>query len=431
MFAELDATEIRAAYTLARRNYALLDIDTDAALEELDRVPISVHCWQGDDVRGFETSRGAADGGGILATGNCPGIARNGNELRADADKAFSLIPGLLRFNLHAIYAEPDAGTVERDQLEPEHFRHWLDWARRNRVALDFNPTYFAHPLADDGATLSHPDPEVQQFWIRHAQACRRIGAAMGRAQKSPCLVNHWIPDGAKDHPADRWGPRKRLKAALDEVLREPIAPELCRDTLECKLFGLGSEDFVVGSHEFYLGYGLTHGVPVCLDMGHFHPTETLHDKVSAILTFQDQILLHISRGMRWDSDHVVVFNDDVLRLLLEVVRGQALSRAAIALDFFDAGMNRIGAWVIGARATKKALLFALLDPTERLRRFEAEADMAAKLGLGEAMKTMPLGAVWDMYCLQHDTPVGAAWLNEMHAYEKRVQRHRIEPVAT
>lgn len=424
-FPERNRQEVEAAYEAAKKLYAALGVDVDQALAVLADTPVSVHCWQGDDVGGFEVQEEAVDGGGIMATGNFPGRARSANELRADASKAFSLIPGKLRFNLHAIYAETGGKRVERDQLAPEHFRRWIEWGKANGIALDFNPTYFAHPLANSGYTLSNADEDVRSFWVRHAIACRRIAEAMGCAQGGPCVINHWIPDGAKDQPTDRWGPRSRLARSLDEMLAESVDPKLCKDAVECKLFGIGSEDYVVGSHEFYLSYAIKHGVMLCLDMGHFHPTEKIHDKLSSVLTFLDEILLHVSRGIRWDSDHVVIFNDDVRNVFLELVRGNAMSRTNVALDFFDGSINRLGAWTVGTRSVLKALLFALLDPTERLQNMEAEGDLGGKLALLEEAKTLPFGAVWDMHCLNQGTPVGPAWLNEMYAYERDVLRAR------
>jgi L-rhamnose isomerase len=414
--------QIEAAYDYAKSEYQKLGVDTDGAMEKLAKIPISMHCWQGDDVAGFEQKDGATDGGGIMATGNYPGAARNGDELRQDAEAAMACIPGKLRFNLHAIYAETNGEKVERNQLRPEHFKAWMDWSRQNDVCLDFNPTYFAHPKANDGATLSSADDSIRQFWIEHGIACRRIAEAMGRNQGEACVINHWIPDGAKDHPADRWSPRQRLVNALDEILAVEVDSAHCVDAVESKLFGIGSEDFVVGSHEFYMGYGLTRDVMVCLDMGHFHPTETIHDKLSALLTFGDRALLHVSRPIRWDSDHVVIFNDDVKNVFLELKRGNALGRVDVALDFFDASMNRIGAWTIGTRAARKAMLFALLDPTERIQELEAEGNQAAKLGLIEEMKTMPFAAVWDMFCLYQNVPVGTAWISEMQKYDEKIR---------
>jgi L-rhamnose isomerase len=420
------ARDIRTDYDRARTRYGALGVDTDAALDALAGVPVSLHCWQGDDVRGFEVHEESAAGGGIMATGNCPGAARNGDELRADAVKAMSLIPGKLRFNVHAIYAETDGRRVGRDELAPEHFARWIAWAGKQGIQLDFNDSFFGHPLANSGYTLSSDDPKIRRFWIRHAIACRRIAEAIGRAQGGPCVLNHWIPDGAKDQPIDRWGPRARLTAAYDEILAADVDRRWCHDFLEGKLFGIGSEDYVVGSHEFYLAYVLARrNAGLCLDMGHFHPTETLHDKVSAILPFSDDLLLHVSRGIRWDSDHVVICNDDLRALFLELVRGNALGRVRIALDFFDASINRVGAWVIGTRATQKALLAALLEPRQRLRSAARRGDGAATLALLEEARTLPLGAVWDLYCQRAGVPVGPAWIDAMHTYETHVQRKR------
>ena len=425
MFTELSQDVIERNYEQAKNQYKMLGVDADAALAKLATTPISLHCWQGDDVQGFEVHEEAVSGGGIMATGNYPGAARNGDELRKDAEKAISLIPGTLRFSLHAIYAETDGVSVERDQLTPEHFSKWIDWSKRTGVKLDFNPTFFAHPMAESGYTLSSADEEVRQFWVRHGIASRRIAEAMGRAQGGPCAINHWIPDGAKDHPTDRWGPRQRLVQSLDQMLAADVDTAFCNDAVECKLFGIGSEDYVVGSHEFYLSYAVKHGTMLCLDMGHFHPTETIHDKLSAIMTFQDELLLHVSRGIRWDSDHVVILNDDLRNLFIEMVRGNVLNRVNIALDFFDASINRIGAWAIGTRCAFKALLYALLEPTSMLQELEAGGDGAAKLALLEELKTMPFGAVWDMACLNGGAPVGTAWIREMQAYDAQVRAER------
>ena len=427
MFPNPSENEIREAYESARRAYAAMGVDAAAALDRAAAVPISIHCWQGDDVAGFERKPGASDGGGLLATGQYPGRARNADELRQDLEKVLTLVPGTLRINLHAIYAETDGRAVDRDALEPKHFARWMAWAKEKGLGLDFNPTYFAHPKSADGFTLSHRDPAVREFWIRHGIACRRIGEAMARELKSPCVVNHWAPDGAKDSPADRWSPRRRLMESFDAVFSEGlgIGRGLCIDSVEGKLFGLGSEDYVVGSHEFYLGYALSRGILVCLDMGHFHPTETVHDKLSAILAFQSRVLLHVSRPIRWDSDHVVLFNDDVRAVFLELVRGDALDRAAVALDYFDASINRIAAYVIGARATRKAILYALLEPRETLRELEAAGRGAQKLALMEEAKTMPFGAVWDNLCLKAGRLAGGAWISEIEPYEKKVLAQR------
>jgi L-rhamnose isomerase len=417
--------DIEANYARAQKQYLLLGVDTDQVLERLSKVNLSLHCWQGDDVNGFEVKAGNLTGGGIMATGNYPGRARNGNELRADLDQVLALLPGNHRVNLHAIYAETAGKVVDRNQLTPAHFTRWMDWAKSRGIKLDFNPTFFAHPKANDGYTLSHRDPEIRTFWVNHAIACRKIAAAMAQKQHGTCYINHWIPDGCKDTPADRWSPRARLKDSLDRLLAPRIDKKLVVDVVESKLFGLGSEDYVVGSHEFYLSYAMTTGTRLCLDMGHFHPTETIHDKLSSILTFQDLLVLHVSRPIRWDSDHVVILNDDVRNVFTELVRGNALSRAVLALDFFDASINRIGAWTIGARSTLKAILIALLEPTAVIQKMEAKGDGAGKLAMIEEMKALPWGLVWDYHCLRHNVPVGTDWINSMKHYEATVTSKR------
>jgi L-rhamnose isomerase len=415
---------IERAYALARERYAALEIDTAAALQRLGAISISLHCWQGDDIGGFENV-GAELGGGLAVTGNYPGKARCGDELRADLDRALSLIPGRHRLNLHASYAETDTRRVERNELRPEHFARWLDWARQRRLGLDFNPTYFAHPKAAAGFTLASPDEGVRRFWIEHGIACRKIGAHFGRELGTPCITNVWIPDGYKDTPVDRRAPRERLWRSLDEVFAEPIDPRHNRDAVEPKLFGIGSEAYVVGSHEFYLGYAISRKKLLCLDAGHFHPTETIADKISSVLTWLDEILLHVSRGLRWDSDHVVTLTDDLRAIAEELVRGDYLGRAHIGLDFFDASINRVAAWVIGARSTLKALLAALLEPAGALRRQEEASDYTARLANLEELKTLPLGAVWDYHCLEQGVPAGADWLADVRAYERDVLSKR------
>ena len=406
--------------------YADLGVDVEKAIATALQVPISLHCWQSDDVAGLETRSGPTDGGGILATGNYPGRARNGDEIRQDVDKVLSLVPGTHRFNLHACYAETGKQVVDRDVLEPTHFARWMDWARRRKIALDFNPTYFAHPKAA-GFTLSHQDSAIREFWVRHGIASRRIAAAMGRAQGSPAVNNQWIPDGLKDSPADRWAPRARLINSYDRIFAADLGADApwCIDAVEPKLFGLGSEDYVVGSFEFYLGYTQTRKKVLCLDMGHFHPTETITDKLASILQFQDRVLLHTSRAIRWDSDHVVIFNDDLRAAFTELARGNALDRAYIALDFFDASINRVAAYVIGARATRKAILQALLDPTARLRALEAQGKIGFKLALMERVKTLPFGEVWDELCRRADVPAEADWVRSVESYEERVLAKR------
>jgi len=411
-------SQIQSAYTLARERYALLGVDTDAALARLAQIPISLHCWQGDDVGGFE-SPGGELGGGLAATGNYPGKARNAGELRRDLDKAYSLIPGTHRLNLHAIYAEP-GGKVERNALRPEHFAAWVDWARENGHGLDFNPTCFSHPLAASGFTLASADAGVRRFWIEHCIACRKIGEHFGRELGTPCVTNIWIPDGYKDIPADRKTPRELLKDSLDQILAEKIDPRYNLDSVEGKLFGLGSESYVVGSHEFYLGYAITKHILLCLDSGHFHPTETIGDKLSAVLAFLDEILLHVSRGVRWDSDHVVILSDELQAIAQEIVRGDFLHRVHIGLDFFDASINRLAAWVIGARNTMRALLMALLEPITQLRELEVSGDYTRRLALLEELKGLPFGAVWDYFCLQQGVPVGISFMDEVQVYEKQ-----------
>ena len=416
---------MREAYELARERYALLGVDAEAALERLARIQISLHCWQGDDVGGFENPEGEL-GGGIAATGNYPGQARNAEELRRDLDMAYSLIPGSHRLNLHAIYAETGGRRVERNELRPEHFANWVDWARENGHGIDFNPTFFSHPLAEDGFTLASYDAAVRQFWIEHGIACRKIGEYFGRELGTPCVTNIWIPDGFKDTPVDRLTPRRLLKESLDVVLAEKLDRRHNLDAVESKLFGLGSESYVVGSHEFYLGYAIDAGdVLLCLDSGHFHPTEVISDKLSAVLLYVDELLLHVSRGVRWDSDHVVTLTEELQAIMQEIVRGGFTGRVHIGLDFFDASINRIAAWVVGTRNVLRALLLALLEPLALLRGLEVAGDYTARLVLMEELKGLPFGAVWDYYCLQQDVPVGLGTLEEIRAYEAQVLAQR------
>lgn len=414
-----DANVVKA-YEAAREKYAKWGIDTDKVLEQLEKVAISMHCWQGDDVGGFENPDGDLTGG-IQATGNYPGKARTAEELRADLDKAFSLIPGTHRVNLHAIYAETEGEKVERDRLEPKHFKTWVEWAKERGLGLDFNPTCFSHPMMQDGLTLSHPNKEVRDFWVRHCIASRKIGEFFGRELGTPAVTNVWIPDGYKDIPADRFAPRARLKESLDAIFAEDIDPRYNLDAVESKVFGIGSESYVVGSHEFYMGYALKNDKLVCYDAGHFHPTETISDKISATLLYVKEILLHVSRPVRWDSDHVVILNDDLRSIAEEIVRGGFLDRVHIGLDFFDASINRIAAWVIGTRNMIKALLIAMLEPTAVLRKAEVEADWTSRLALMEEFKSYPFAAVWDYYCMKLGVPVGEEWLTEVKQYEKDV----------
>ena len=412
-------------YSLACERYATLGVDAEAALGTLARTPLSLHCWQGDDVGGFEKPNAVLSGGGIQATGNYPGKARTLDELRADFEQALALIPGRHRINLHACYADLRGKKVGRNAYTVEHFQSWIDWAKARGLGMDFNPTCFAHPLADGGFTLSHPDAKIRQFWIEHCIACRRIGAAIGRQLGSACVTNVWIPDGYKDLPADRKSPRERLERALDAVFAEKLNPKHNLDAVESKLYGIGVESYTVGSHEFYLAYAVKHQILYCLDAGHYHPTESLADKISSVLQFVPEILLHVSRGVRWDSDHVVLFDDPTRAIMEEVVRGGFLGRTHIGLDYFDASINRIAAWTIGARNALKCLLAALLEPTQVLRDAEAAGDHTARLALMEEAKSLPAAAVWDEHCRRQNTPVGEAWLKEVRAYERRVLSKR------
>jgi L-rhamnose isomerase len=416
---------IAKAYKLAQARYAELGVNTDKALAVLRGISVSLHCWQGDDVGGFENDEGLT-GGGIQATGNYPGKARNADELRADLDQAFKLVPGKHRLNLHAIYAETNGRPVERNALAPEHFAAWIDWAKARGLGLDFNGTFFSHPKAADGFTLSSRDEGIRRFWIEHGIACRKIGAQFGRALGSPCVTNVWIPDGYKDAPADRKTPRDILKRSLDAIFAEQLEPRYHLDAVESKLFGIGLESYVVASHEFYLGYAIQNRKLLCLDSGHFHPTEGIADKISAVLMYLDAILLHVSRGVRWDSDHVVILDDAVRAIAEELVRGDYLGRVHLGLDFFDASINRVAAWVIGTRSLLKALLIALLEPTAQLRQAEKEGDYTRRLALLEELKSMPFAAVWDYYCLQQNVPVGMAWLDEVKTYEQTVSAKRL-----
>ncbi len=411
--------QVQDAYRLARERYYAIGVNTDTALETLKEISISLHCWQGDDVGGFEASDGEL-GGGLAVTGNYPGKARIPDELRRDLDKAYSLIPGDHRLNLHAIYADTHGKSLGRNELLPEHFADWVDWARINQRGIDFNPTCFSHPMADSGFTLSSADDGIRQFWIEHCIASRKIGEHFGRELGTPCITNVWIPDGYKDVPVDRKSPRERLKASLDTIFSEQLDPQYHRDSMECKLFGIGSESYVVGSHEFYLGYAAQNNTVLCLDAGHFHPTEVISDKISSVLLYVDELLLHVSRGVRWDSDHVVTLTDELQAIMQEIVRGGELERVHIGLDFFDASINRVAAWSIGTRNTLRALLLALVEPLDVLRRVEQEGDYTMRLALLEEMKGMPFGAVWDYYCLTHDVPVGVSFMADIRQYEQQ-----------
>ncbi|MDR3573806.1 MAG: L-rhamnose isomerase [Anaerolineaceae bacterium] len=409
--------QIQDSYELAKEKYARLGVNTDQALAALAQVSLSLHCWQGDDVAGFEHT-GTALGGGLAATGNYPGKARTADELRRDLDKTFSLIPGQHRLNLHSMYAETGGVRVERNELRPEHFANWVDWARAKGHGLDFNPSLFSHPKADSGFTLSSYDNGIRQFWIEHCIACRKIGEYFGKQLGTACITDIWIPDGYKDTPADRKTPRQILKDSLDTILSEKIDRRYNRDAVEPKLFGIGSESYVTGSAEFYLSYALTHNILLCLDTGHFHPTETISDKLSAVLLFLDEVLLHVSRGVRWDSDHVVILSDELEAIAQELVRGQFLERVHIGLDYFDASINRVAAWVVGARATQRALLLAMLEPIQQLCAMEKAGDFTGRLVLLEEQKSMPFGPVWDYFCYQKGVPVGGQYLDVIRDYE-------------
>lgn len=410
---------VKESYELAKKRYAQYGIDTDKVVEELKKIPVSMHCWQGDDVIGFENPNGELTGG-IQTTGNYPGKARSADELRSDIEKALSMIPGKHRLNIHAIYGDFD-GDVARDRIEPKHFTKWVEWAKKNGVGLDFNPTCFSHPMSSDGMTLSHPDKEVREFWIRHCKACREIAAYMGKELGTPAVTNFWFPDGMKDITVDKFGPRKRMMDALDEIFSVQYPKEYTLDAVESKVFGIGAESYTVGSNEFCLGYAVSRGKLICLDAGHFHPTEVISDKISSVLCYVDELLLHVSRPVRWDSDHVIVLNDELKNIAEELVRNNFLGRTHIGLDFFDASINRIAAWVIGMRNMQKALLLAMLEPTAQLEKYETSFDFTSRLAMIEELKTLPVGAVWDYFCEINNVPVGEEWLAEVHKYEQDV----------
>jgi len=409
---------VEKSYQLAKERYAELGVDAEKALRQLANISISIHCWQGDDVGGFETG-GQALGDGLAVTGNYPGKARTAAELRADFEKAISMVPGRHRFNLHSSYAEMKGKRVDRDALSVDQFKDWISWAKSRKIPLDFNQTYFSHPKVARGLTLTSPDKGIRTFWIEHGIRCREIGAAIGKALGTTCLTNLWIPDGMKDTPADRRGPRERLMASLDAIFEKKINRKYNVDSVESKLFGIGAESYTAGSHEFYLGYAATRQVLLTLDAGHYHPTEGIADKVSSLLCFLPEIALHVSRGVRWDSDHVVTLTDELEAIAQEIVWGGYIGRVRIGLDYFDASINRIAAWVIGTRNMLRALLLAMVTPIDVLRELELEGDYTSRLALMEESKTLPAGAVWDYYCARHGVPVGKAWLKEVKRYEQ------------
>lgn len=408
-------------YAVAKERYAAIGVDTDQALERLQKLPLSLHCWQADDVKGFENPDGLLSGG-IQATGNYPGRARNIDQVRQDIERVASLIGGSHRLSLHAIYGDFDGRKVDRNAIEPAHFRSWIEWAREAGLQLDFNSTSFSHPLSGE-RTLSHSDPSIREFWIEHTVRSRLIAQAMGEAQATPACHNLWVHDGSKDLNVDKFAARALLKESLDRIFSNEC-PRV-KDALESKLFGTGLESFTVGSHEFYLAYALCNKLMVTLDMGHFHPTEEVADKVSSLLLFMPELLLHVSRPVRWDSDHVVILNDSVRMLAEEVVWADALDRVHVGLDYFDASINRIGAYVIGLRATQKAFLLALLSPVDRLREYERRGCGFERLALLEECKSMPWGDVYDYFCLKNDVPVGAEFIPEIQCYERTVTSKR------
>jgi len=412
--------QINQAYEYAKARYADLGIDVEKAVDQLDKISISLHCWQADDVKGFENKEGDLTGG-IQATGNYPGSSRSVDELRKDIEKVLTLLPGKHRLNLHAIYGDFGDEFVDRDQIEPKHFQSWIDWANKVGIKLDFNSTFFSHPKSESGFTLSSPDKEIQSFWMEHLRRCRYIAAEIGRQQGSPCIHNIWIPDGSKDRTVNRFGYRANLKYALDSVLAEKIDSKYLVDCIESKLFGLGLESYTVGSHEFYMGYGVKNNMVVTLDAGHFHPTEVISDKISSLLLFVPEIMLHVSRPVRWDSDHVVILDDELQHLTQEIVRADALDRVHVGLDYFDASINRIGAYVVGVRATQKAFLLALLEPIEKLRAYEANGQNFERLALLEELKSLPWGAVYNYYCMKQGITEGEAYIADIQEYEKEV----------
>lgn len=416
--------EVLTRYENSKKVYENLGINVEECIEVLSKVKLSVHCWQGDDVKGFETPDSSLSGG-ISATGNYPGRARNGEELRMDLEKALSLIPGTHKVNLHAIYAEFDNEVPSRDKIEPKHFKKWVEWAKKNNLGLDFNPSLFSHPNADSGLTLSHPCSNIREFWINHCIASRKIGEYFGKELGQTCLTNIWIPDGYKDTPSDRLTPRKRLKESLDKIYSVPTNSLYNDDSVESKVFGIGVESYTVGSHEFYLNYSILNNKLCLLDNGHFHPTESVADKISSMLLFQDKLALHITRPVRWDSDHVITFNDDVREIAKELVRNDALNKVYIGLDFFDASINRIAAWVLGSRNTLKALLEALLIPNELLSKIQDEGDFTRRLVLLEELKTYPLGDIWDYFCEINQVPCKDEWLKEIKEYEIKILNKR------
>ncbi len=415
---------LHKAYEDAKAQYAALGVDIDQAIEKLDKLSISIHCWQADDVSGFENPEGELTGG-IQTTGNYPGKARTIEELRSDLEKVISLVPGHHRISLHATYGDFGGEFVDRDKVEPRHFQSWIDWAKEKNVMLDFNSTFFSHDKTNSGYTLSDFDPEIRRFWKDHLRQCRKIAAEIGKQQGDPCIHNIWIPDGEKDKTVSRYEHRRLLQESLDEVLSEKISTNYLKDCVECKLFGIGSESYVVGSHEFYMGYAVKNNMLLTLDAGHFHPTEVISDKLSSMLLFVPEITLHVSRPERWDSDHVVILTDELLAISQEIVRSGHMDRIHMGLDYFDASINRIGAYVVGIRSAQKAMLQALLEPTAKLREYEKQDKNFERMAYLEELKGMPWNALYNYYCNKQAIPVGDAFIKEIQAYESEITSKR------
>lgn len=418
----MDEKLVIKGYEYAKEVYAGRGVDVDKTIEAMKGVPISMNCWQADDVLGFDGDDTLS--GGIATTGNYPGRARTADELRADADKAMSMIPGEKKFNLHASYANLNGRKIERSEYTADLFSEWMDWAKERGMGLDFNPTYFSHPMVKDGFTLASPDKAVRDYWIEHGKRCREIGEAFYKTLGKECVINYWMPDGYKDNPIDMAGPRARMVESLDAIFAGGNI-EGVKEAVESKVFGLGVESYTVGSHELMMGYAITRNKLYCLDAGHFHPTEVISNKISSIMQYMPELLLHVSRPVRWDSDHVVTMDDELMAIMQQVVRNGYTQRVKIALDFFDASINRLAAWIIGTRNARKALLRANLENTAELKKLELDTDFTARLALTEEDKTLPFGAIWDYYCLKEGVPVGEDWLKEVRDYEKNVMSAR------
>jgi len=419
----VESVEIKQRYEDAKKKYEAVGVDVGKALEQLQKTRISMHCWQGDDVIGFLSPDGELSGG-IMSTGDYLGRARTPEELRQDIEKAFSLIPGKHKLNLHAMYVDTKE-EVDLNEIEPKHFERWVEWAKEREVGLDFNPTFFNHPMFKDGYTLAHPDKEVRDFWIEHGKRSRKISEYFGKELGEKSYNNFWVPDGMKDNPVDRYTPRKRLMESYDEIFADEVNSEYTEDAVESKLFGIGAEAYTVGSHEFYMGYGISRGKTILMDAGHYHPTEVISNKISALALFSDNLMLHVSRPVRWDSDHVIIMDDELQEIMREIVRNDLLDRTAIGLDFFDATINRIAAWVVGVRNTQKALLKALLEPTEELKEAELNFDFTKRMVYTEELKDLPYADIWNYFCEINQVPVGLAWYDEVKAYEQEVLSKR------